>query len=90
MKGIRMKTIKQYEAEIKRLKRKGEQFETLSSRLFSERNSLEAELIIAKLKEKNENLVKALEYYADKENHYHHAYDCDVSIAVKALKENEK
>lgn len=40
---------------------------------------------ITYLEEQCTRLVEALEYYADKENHYHHAYDCDVSIAQKAL-----
>ncbi len=37
---------------------------------------------------KNHDLRRALKFYADKNNHYHHAYDCDVDIAKNALDTN--
>jgi hypothetical protein len=39
------------------------------------------------LEEKLKVAEQALVFYADPENHYYHAYDCEVDIAEKALKQ---
>lgn len=77
-------TIEKHETIVNRLKRKGESFQTLASRLFSERNSLA---------DKNDNLREAL---VDIKLYGHDGLckkkkcQCPFGIAEKALEENEK